>query len=221
VALPETFVPGVASARRWYWLLEQRRARERRPDAAGVFRARRLAQPGARLPRVLPGRAQLLRAGVLALEEVLGADPNELRSYGLAPRTAEALITTLERLAVTTPVFQSGPAAGQLYDQDEVTLLASAARTTSVTTDPYEVGDRGDLRLTLDVAAISGSGARLHVQLETRMGTSGAWRALEAFVPVSAVGSQRLTIPGCDRFVQAVCTFTGTSATYSLTGEAV
>ncbi len=221
MTLPATFAPGVATARRWYWLLEQRRAREGFPAAAGIFRGRRLEQPGVRLPRSLPGRARLLAAGVLALEEVLGADPTELAAYGLGPRTVDALINALERIAVTTPSFTAGPNAGQTYDQDDVILLASAARTTSTTTDWYELGDRAELRLELDVTAISGTGARLHVQIETRKDSSDATRAIEAFAAVTAVGKTRLSIPGVDRFVRAVCTFAGTSATYSLLGEGI
>jgi len=96
MTLPAGFAPYVTSARRYYWLLEQRRTREGLEASRAVFRALRLAQPGADLPDDLPGRARLLAAGVLAVEEVTGAGPEELRAYGLDSRAAEALITALE-----------------------------------------------------------------------------------------------------------------------------
>jgi hypothetical protein len=219
VAIPESFTPGVASARRWYWLLERRRAREGYPAAAGVFRGRRLAQPGTGLWPNLPGRAALAAYGVLAVEEVRGADPDELRAYGLDRRTAEALIAFLERREPMT-TFQSGPRAGELYEQDAVTLLASAARTTSTTSDTYELGDRGTLRLLLDVTAFTGTS--LHVQVETRVAAaSGTWRVVDAFAIVGAVGSEYRAMGGVDRFVRVVATFSGTTATYSVAGTAV
>lgn len=211
---------GVLSARRWCWLKE-RSARELDSALADVWRARRLALRGLPLARVrwLPGRAALAAAGVLALEEVLGADPTELAAYGLSRATADALIRLSE---VHVTQFQSGPNAGQVYDEDAVTLMASAARTESATSDTYELGDRGTLRLALDVTAITGTAKALHVQVETREAVdSGDWRVLDAFPVATATGTTYLTVPGCDAFVRAVATFAGTSATYSVAGTAV
>jgi hypothetical protein len=168
--------------------------------------------------RNLPGRSRLLAAGVLALEEVRGADPAELRHYGLDARTAEALIAFLERREPMT-TFQSGPRAGEIYEQDPVTLLASAARTTSVTTAAYELGDRGTVRLRLDVTVFTGTS--LHCQIETSTDGSTGWRVVDAFAVVGGTGSQDRAMSGCDRYIRAVCTFSGTTATYSLAGTAV
>lgn len=215
-------VPYVTSARRYLWLVQRARTETRDVGPADAFYRRRIEQSGTPLPSGFPSRTVLLAAGVLAVEEVLGAGVSELLSYGLHTRQAEALILWLERLSMTT--FQSGVRIGQAYEEDALSLLASAARTTSTTTDPYEIGDKGTLRLDLDITAASGTAPRLHVQIETRKAAaSGAWRVVDAFEAASAASSQRRSMSGCDRYVRAVCTLSGTSPsfTFSLTGEAV
>jgi hypothetical protein len=225
VAVPDGFAPYVTTARRFLFLRERAALRDREQGIADAFRARRLEQPGTALTRFgrLPGRATLAAAGVLAVEEVLGAGVDELVSYGLRRSTAEALITSLERIAAKMTTFQSGPHAGETYDEDSVELQASAAKTASFNTAEYELGDRGTLRLLLDATAISGSGASLHVQVETRKNSSDSWRVVDAFVLVTATGSQRRSMSGLDRYVRAACTIAGSSpsVTFSLTGEGV
>jgi hypothetical protein len=120
--------------------------------------------------------------------------------------------------------FAYGPRVGQFYDEDELTLMASAARTSSTTSDVYEVGDKGTLRLDLDVTAVSGTAPTMHVQIETRKAYgSGTWRVVDAFPIKTTTGSERRSMSGLDRFVRAVCTIAGTSPsfTFSLGGEAV
>jgi len=215
------FAPYVTSARRYLWLAQRERTRTGDDGPAMAFYARRLEAVGTPIEHFgsLPGLSALLTFGVLAVEEVIGAGADELVSYGLSRTTAEAAITVLEEIA-TMPTFGStSPRVGQLYDQDEITLLASAARTASTTTSGYEVGDRGELRLTLDVTVFTGTS--LHVQIETCDTVDGTYRVVDAFVVVTATGSQRRSMGGLDRFVRARCTFAGTTATYSLTGEGV
>ncbi len=223
MTLPPNYIgPSVTHPRRYLWLAQRDRARLGEAGRASAFAIRRAEAPGTSLPGAFPYRALLVAAGLLAVEEVVGAGVDELLSYGLSSDQAERLALWLERLSMTT--FNYGPRAGQAYEQDEVTLLASAARATSVTTDPIEVGDRGALRLDLAVTAVSGTAPRLHVQIETREAhASGTWRVVDAFEVASAVSSQRRAMSGCDRFVRAVCTITGASPsfTFSLTGEAV
>jgi hypothetical protein len=190
---------------------------EEGPETA--WRALRLELPGTTLPATFPSRAALLTAGVLAVEEVLGAGLDELRSYGLGARQAATLTLWLHRYS--TMNFSTGPRAGQHYDEDDVSILVSAPRTASGVSDTYEVGDRATLRLDLDVTAVSGSGT-LHCQVETRKASgSGDWRVVDAFPVQSATGTTRRAMSGCDRFVRVVYTITGTSVTFSLTGEAV
>jgi hypothetical protein len=212
--------PSITTARRFRFLraLDYASVRgEEGPETA--WRALRLELPGTTLPATFPSRAALITAGVLAVEEVVGAGLSELRSYGLGARQAAFLTLWLHRYTLMN--FSTGPRAGQHYEEDDITLLASAARTASGVSDVYEVGDKGTLRLDLDVTAVSGSGT-VHCQVETRKAAgSGDWRVVDAFPVQSATGTTRRAMSGCDRFVRVVYTITGTSVTFSLTGEAV
>lgn len=211
--------PSITSARRYRFLRERAAERDGEDGAQAVFRSLRLATTGTSLPATFPSRAALITAGVLAVEEVVGAGLDELRSYGLGAQQAATLTLWLHRYTHMT--FSTGPRVGQHYDEDDIILLASAARTTSGVSDTYEVGDKGTLRLDLDVTALSGSGT-VHCQIETRpLYGSGDWRVVDAFPVQSAAGSVRRTMAGCDRFVRVVYTIGGTSVTFSLTGEAV
>lgn len=225
MTLPTGFYPYITSSRRRLFLLQRERTLTREDGPALAFQVRRLEQPGTPLWRRLPGRSTLLAAGVLAMEEVMGAGVDELRLYGLSRSTAERLITLLEGIPTTMPSFEHGPRVGQIYDQDEVTILASAARTASADSAVCEVGDRSSLRLDLDITAVAGTLPTLHVQIETREEyATGTWRVVDAFTLASSVSAQRKVFAGLDRHVKAVCTIGGTgspSFTFSLTGEAV
>lgn len=220
--LPDGFVPYVTSTRRFYWRKQCERTREEDDLPAAIFKGRRLAESGTSLPTGFPSRALLIDAGVLAVEEVQGAGPVELRSYGLNTLGARALIFFLEGFTMTT--FGYGPRIGQFYEEDEVEILASAARTTSTTSDTYEIGDKGTLNLDLAITAASGTAPSLHVQIETREAySSGTWRVVEAFPIQTSTATLRRSAAGCDRFVRAVCTIAGTnpSFTFALSGRAV
>lgn len=222
MTLPASFAPYVTSPRRYHFLRERERRRTADTGPADAFRGQRLAASGTALPTTFPSRTLLLTAGVLAVEEVVGAGVDELRSYGLSLPRAEALIRFLEGFTMTT--FNYGPRAGQLYEEDEVELLASGTRTASGTSEVYELGDRSTLRLDLDVTAVSGTAPRLHVQVETRKAyASGAWRVVDAFDIATAVSAQRRAMGGCDRFVRVAYTLEGTtpSFAFSVSGEAV
>lgn len=217
----DSLVPYVTSHRRYLWLAQQRATREQAGTEAAL-RGRKLEVSATALPASFPSRAVLLAAGVLAVEEVVGADVPELRSYGLSVAAAERLIYWLERRTMTT--FDYGPRAGQTYEEDEVTLVASGTRTASFTSDVYEIGDKGTLRLSLVISAISGTGALLHAQVETREAYgSGTWRVVDAFGPLTATGTTVRSMGGLDRFVRVVCTIAGSgpSVTFALTGTAV
>lgn len=218
--LPDSYESYTTSHRRYLFRKEVALAAAGCADSV-VWRARRLAASGTDLPTGFPSRAILLAGGVLAVEEVVGASVPELRAFGLTTPQAERLILWIERLTMT--VFQSGPRQGQNYDADEVTLRESAAMTTTTTGEWYELGDRGELRLDLAITAVSGTAPSLHVQIETAKTTSGTARAVDAFGPTFATGSERRAMGGLDRFVRYVATLGGTSPsfTFSLTGEAV
>ena len=222
MTLPASFAPYVTSPRRYHFLKERERRRTADTGPADAFRGQRLAATGTALPSAFPSRALLVAADVLAVEEVVGAGVDELRSYGLSLPRAEALIRFLEGFTMTT--FNYGPRIGQFYEEDDVSLLASGTRTASGTSDVYELGDKGTLRLDLDVTAVSGTAPRLHVQIETRKAyASGTWRVVDAFDVATAVSAQRRAMSGCDRFVRVAYTLEGTtpSFAFSVSGEAV
>jgi len=113
-------------------------------------------------------------------------------------------------------------ANGRHADTLPVTLHESAARGASGDGSAVELGDRGTLRLLLDVTAASGTTPSLAVEVETSYDGS-TWRPLGGFTAVATTGSERLSFSGCDRFVRCAYTISGDtpSFTFSVSGEAV
>jgi hypothetical protein len=100
---------------------------------------------------------------------------------------------------------------------------ASAARVASGTGDTYEMGELSTLRLKLDVTVVAGTGGpTLDVIVETSPDGVNEWQTVATFAQKSGVSNERNVFPGCDRFVRAKWTITGTnpSFTFSVTGEA-
>lgn len=85
-----------------------------------------------------------------------------------------------------------------------------------------ELGDRGVARLTLDVTAL-GAGTTLTVTVKTCEESGGTYRTVAAFTNVTAIGVERLSFSGLDRFVKADWALNAgtTTATYTVSGEAV
>lgn len=223
MALPEGFEgfePFCITPRRSAFLAERAALAQGDDGGADCHRWRRLGYLGTNLPAWMPGRAALVDAGVLAVEEVYGAGVAELCRLGLSKTEAEALINAFDQGKIAMTTFQIGPRAGERYEQDAVALVPSTTKTASHTSDTYELGDKGTLALDLAVTAISGSGAFLHVQIETRRDSDDSWRCVDAFSKRASTGTSRRSFSGCDRYVRAVCTFSGTSTTFSLTGVA-
>jgi hypothetical protein len=113
-------------------------------------------------------------------------------------------------------------ANGRYADTVPVTLHESAARIASGNGSSVELGDRGVLRLLLDVTAASGTLPSLSVDVQTSYdGTT--WRTVGGFTALATTGSERLSFAGCDRFVRASYAISGTtpSFTFSVSGEAV
>lgn len=215
--------PRARPARRVYFFKWVSAVRAGDDGLSYVWRAKRLAEPGTALPAAFPWRAQLLAVGVLAIEDLDGASARAIAALGLRSSQADDVFHRIEGITVPTLYFASGPNAGQPYDQDEITLFSSSARTTSFTGDAYEVGDRGELRLTHAVTAVSGTLPQMQVQIETRRDSSDTWRVVDAFPVATAVGTYRKVFSGLDRQIRHVTTIAGTtpSFTSSLVGEAV
>lgn len=110
---------------------------------------------------------------------------------------------------------------GEFADTESVSLHPSAARTATSTGSSIELGDRGTLRLLLDVTAASGTTPTLDVTVQTSHDGS-TWRSLGTFTQATAISSERKSFSGCDRFVRVSYTIGGTtpSFTFSVSGEA-
>lgn len=109
-------------------------------------------------------------------------------------------------------------------DTDEVVLHESAARTASGNGPSAELGDRGVLRLLLDVTAATAATGTPTLDVEVQTSYDGAtWRALGTFAQQTAVSSERKSFAGCDRFVRVAYTIGGDTPnlTFAVTGEAV
>ena len=102
-----------------------------------------------------------------------------------------------------------------------VELLASEERDAAGQGEAYDMGDRSTLRLDLAVTAIDGTAPSLAVLIQTSKDGS-TWREIAAFTALSGVGSQRMTVPGCDRYVRAAWYLAGSTPafTFSVSGDA-
>lgn len=104
-----------------------------------------------------------------------------------------------------------------------VTLHVSAAETASGTAAVQDITAlRQCADLTLDVTAISGTGAALTATIETS-DTGSGWRAANSFRAMTATGSQSALVGNLGRYVRASWTLTGTgslSATFAVNGTA-
>lgn len=105
-----------------------------------------------------------------------------------------------------------------------VTLRASAAASASDSSAPLDLGTlRQALRLLLEVTALS-AGAVLKVYVETSPSSSGPWKRLGPFPPVST-GSvyHRLAFAPCERWVRVAWDLDGTTptATFGVAGDAL
>jgi len=89
----------------------------------------------------------------------------------------------------------------------DLTLLASATKTTTGNGDAVEVGDARCARVTLEATAVSGTDPGLTVSLQgSPDGTN--WYTIGAFTEVTDTGSERKVFP-CDRFLRAAWAITG------------
>lgn len=104
----------------------------------------------------------------------------------------------------------------------DITLAASAARTTSGTGASVDLGSATTALVEVLVTAASGTSPTLVVALQTS--SDGVlWQALRAANLVSTTGRTQLRAPGALRYVRAVWTIGGTSPsfTFSVAGKAL
>lgn len=111
--------------------------------------------------------------------------------------------------------------SGRWANTAELALATALALTGDANGAGVEVGDRGVARLLLDVTAI-GAGTTLTVYIETSY-DGVTYRAVDNFTATGAIGTERKSFSGLDRYVRARYAFAGgaTTATLSISGEAV
>ncbi len=112
---------------------------------------------------------------------------------------------------------------------DDITVLASTTFAAAGASNgpAIEVGDRGTANLEFDVTAITASDtvdAKIQTSKDGSGSGLGAWRDVASFAQKSAVGSERKSFAGLDRFIRYVVTPTdagggGVSVTCSIKGE--
>lgn len=116
-------------------------------------------------------------------------------------------------------------ANGQWAETIPLTLRASSALSATGTGSWVELGDLTQLRLTLDVTAVSGTNPTLDLIVQTASDSAGTNAAtVGTFTQKTAAGSQYLIMSGVGRFVRWSATLGGSASptvTFSLSGEGV
>ncbi len=110
-----------------------------------------------------------------------------------------------------------------MADALAITLQASGAVTTSGSGAAVDIGaTRSAARLELQLSAISGTGARLTVKVETALSSTGPWRSVATFPTLTVETFSAKMFATCERFVRVSWVVDGTtpSFTFSVAGEA-
>lgn len=85
----------VERPRRFYLLKRLAAHRVTQHELEGMWAAKQLAEPGVELDADFPFRERLVSAGYLTVEDVQGANTEELQQAGLTPREAAAVLAAL------------------------------------------------------------------------------------------------------------------------------
>ncbi len=101
----------------------------------------------------------------------------------------------------------------------------SGEETASGTGDPIDIGAlRSLVKLSLDITAISGTGAGLTVVIETSPNETGPWRQIGSFArQTTATPVKTKTVAGCQRYVRVTWAIAGTdpvAVTFAVYGAA-
>lgn len=96
-----------------------------------------------------------------------------------------------------------------MHAMGQETLAGSSA--------PVDLVQRTSADLALTVSAVTGA---LSVWIETSDSSEGPWQRVAAFATTTSAESQRITVPGCSRYLRA--SWSGaTACTFSVAGAAV
>lgn len=104
--------------------------------------------------------------------------------------------------------------------------MANSVTETATTDGPWiPIGDKGTIRLKLNVTAHTAGGDTLDVGIQTSkdQGVLDVPRSLGSFTQSAATGSETKSFSGADRYVRyaSVLAGAGVSVTYTIDGEAV
>ena len=107
------------------------------------------------------------------------------------------------------------------YNETAITPAASAARVVSGEGAAVDLGVCTMAHLVLACSAVSGTGPSLTVAIESSPDQL-AWSTVATFSARTAIGSQEVHVAGCQRYVRAKWTITGTdpSFTFGVSGSA-
>lgn len=113
-------------------------------------------------------------------------------------------------------------ANNQFRSVGTICLAAAVTETESGNGSWIEIGDKGTLRLLLNVTAHTAGGDTIDVAIQTSKDKVSI-RSLGSFTQSAAVGSESKSFSGCDRYVRYASVLAGAdvSVTYTINGEAV
>lgn len=116
-------------------------------------------------------------------------------------------------------------AGGRYERQQDIDLSPSAALTASAAGTGFETGDKGTLRLTQNVTAVSGTTPTLVTDVQTSRdnGVTDTWRTIASFTSKNSVTSERKCFAGLDHWIRLNHTVGGTTPSFTVTyiGSAV
>lgn len=113
--------------------------------------------------------------------------------------------------------------SGGVWSGDPVVLIpVGTVQTASTNGGTVACSNYGTLRLTLNVAAVSGTTPSMTVNVQTSQ-DGATWNTIASFNAVTGTGTSRKVFNGLDRYVRATTAISGTtpSFTFGVTGEAV
>jgi hypothetical protein len=205
--------PGIYHPRRYY-LLKSQVPEAEDSGLREVWWAKQAATPAVAIPANFPHQAALAAIRYTTWHDIDGATVDELIVAGLPRQTAQAVIKLRgEKMGYTK-------SNGEWADTDPVVLSASSSKTATASGAWVEIGDKGTLRLLLDVT-VDGGGT-LDITVETADDATGTnTRTLSTFAQVSAVGTEKKSFTGCDRFARIDYTIVTGPFTFEVSGEAV
>jgi hypothetical protein len=193
-------------------------------ELAAFWRGKHTSTPGTALPQGFPYLGHLTERGYVCVEDLDGADADELEGVGIPRRDITAVFNALA-LLLTPPPDEDDDMSfwtqnGRFANTLDLVLAGALTATATGTGPTIEVADRGTLRLTLSVTAAGGTTPTLDVTVQTSQ-DGITWRSLGVFSTQTAVGSLRESFTGADRYVRVSYAIGGTtpSFTFGVAGD--